>query len=148
MIKLRTMTQDDVPEVVAIENLNCPAPWSEKIFRDCIKVGYNCWVFVRGKKIIGFGLLSVHVNEAHVLNVSIHPKFQRQGLGLRIMRYLIRKSKEMKAEIVYLEVRESNRGARKLYENLKFVEIGVRKSYYELPPDGREDAIIFVLNLN
>ena len=147
MINIRKMTQDDAPAVFAIEELVCVAPWTEKIFRDCVAVGYYCWVFVESDNVIGYGLFSEAAKEAHVLNIAIHPNWQRQGLGLRMMKHIIQEAKNVGADSMYLEVRASNQGAIALYRDLKFTEIGIRKDYYKTE-ESREDAIVFVLSLN
>jgi [ribosomal protein S18]-alanine N-acetyltransferase len=147
MIILRKMQQEDVEGVMAIENVVCEFPWTASIFSDCIKVGYNCWVLDHEGVVAGYGLLSVSAGESHILNICIKPEFQRQRLGMRMMQHLIKQSRFLKADSVYLEVRVSNHGAYDLYQKLGFVRSGERKDYYP-HKDGREDAIVMTLMLN
>ncbi len=143
MIILRAMRQDDIEGVMAIESAVCEFPWTYSIFSDCIKVGYSCWVLEDEDEheIVGFGLLSMAANEAHILNVCIKPNRQRQGLGTRMMKHLVETARNLQAISVYLEVRVSNNGAYELYQKLGFTVIGHRKDYYPAT-NGREDASV------
>ncbi len=144
MITLRRMLERDVEEVTQIEGSVVEFPWSYGIFRDCIKVGYDCWVFEDQDEIIGYGLLSIGAGEAHILNICIRPDRQRNGLGTRMMKHLMQRADELKAQSVYLEVRASNKGAFDLYQDIGFSVIGRRKDYYP-HKNGREDAIVLEL---
>jgi ribosomal-protein-alanine acetyltransferase len=78
-----------------------------------------------------------------VLNVAVHPRYRRRGIGAVLMAEALREARERAAEAVTLEVRRSNLGARRLYASLAFEEVGVRRNYY-----GRgEDALIMRLAL-
>ena len=138
---LRSMTPADVEEVMAIEKAIYPYPWTRGIFFDCIRVGYQCRIFQRDGKIKAYAVLSIGVEEAHILTVCVHPDSQRQGLGRMMMEHMIELAKEGGAKIILLEVRPSNEGAIRLYQELKFNEVGVRPDYYPAD-DGREDALI------
>ncbi len=146
MIIIRAMEQGDVDQVMVIERAVVEFPWTPSIYSDCIKVGYSCWVLEDNKEILGYGLLSMAANEAHILNLCIKPSRQRQGLGLRMMKYLIEEAKKLNARSVYLEVRVSNLGALELYKHLGFLQIGRRQGYYPAK-DGREDALVLELSL-
>ena len=144
MTIIRAMEQRDIDGVMAIETVVCDFPWTYSIFSDCIKVGYSCWVVEDEGEIVGYGLLSVAANEAHILNLCIKPEKQRQGLGRRMMEHLIEQAKKLMTHSVYLEVRVSNHGAFDLYQKLGFSVIGHRKDYYP-HMDGREDALVLEL---
>jgi ribosomal-protein-alanine N-acetyltransferase len=144
-MRLRTMTYADLPAVLAIERKNYQFPWDEDIFIDCFKVGYGCWVCEENGKILGYCILTLGVGEAHVLNISVSPDEQNQGIGRRMMESLIDIAKG-EAETMFLEVRPSNPGAIALYTKLGFNEIGIRKGYYPAE-NGREDAIMLALEL-
>jgi ribosomal-protein-alanine N-acetyltransferase len=146
MINVRPMQEEDVEDVMAIENVVCEFPWTADIFRDCIKVGYSCWVIEENQLICGYALLSVSAGEGHVLNICIDPVHQRKGLGMRLMKHLIEQARILKADTVYLEVRVSNTGAFDLYRKLGFIVIGHRKEYYPAKA-GREDAIVLAISL-
>lgn len=145
LLRFRTMTYGDLPAVLDIERKNYQFPWDEDIFIDCFKVGYGCWVCEENGKILGYSILTLGVGEAHVLNISVAPNEQGQGIGRKMMENLIEVAKG-EAETMFLEVRPSNPGAIALYSKLGFNEIGTRKGYYPAE-NGREDAIMFALEL-
>jgi len=143
----RKMTFTDIPEVISIEKQVYTHPWTEGIFNDCIRVGYNCWVYVEHNQLLAYGLVSIAANEAHILNLCVDPDRQGQGLGKRMLYKLMQLSEERLSDSIFLEVRESNRVAQKLYEQEGFNRIGLRKDYY--PGDeGREDAFVYAKALN
>ena len=83
-LHMRPMEEGDLAAVLAVERAGYPYPWTEGNFRDCLRAGYCCWVLEHGGAIIGHGVLSVAVGEAHVLNVCVHPDWQGKGLGRRV----------------------------------------------------------------
>ncbi|HVH33254.1 MAG TPA: ribosomal protein S18-alanine N-acetyltransferase [Tahibacter sp.] len=146
MPEMRPLRLEEVVEVAAVEARAYEFPWSEGIFRDCLRAGYNCWVLVREQAIIGYGVLSVAAGEAHVLNVCVAPEVQGEGHGRRLMRRLMDLARWHGAERIFLEVRPSNPRAMQLYHTLGFNEIGRRPNYYPAK-NGREDAIVMALEL-
>jgi ribosomal-protein-alanine N-acetyltransferase len=145
LIRVRKMTVSDLPEVLAIERKNYQFPWEEDIFKDCLKAGYSCWVCEELDKVLGYGLLSIAVGEAHILNISVDPAEQNQGIGRKLLENLIAVATG-RAETIFLEVRPSNTVAIALYKNVGFNEIGIRKGYYPAE-NGREDALMLALQL-
>jgi ribosomal-protein-alanine N-acetyltransferase len=145
LLRIRTMTHADLAAVMDIERKNYTFPWDEDIFKDCFKAGYRCWVCESQNKIVGYSLLSLAVEEAHILNLSVAPTEQGQGIGRKMMENAIAYSRG-RAETIFLEVRPSNTAAIALYEDLGFNEIGIRKGYYPAE-NGREDAIMLALQL-
>lgn len=131
-----------LPQVLEIERRAYPFPWSEGIFRDCLKAGYSGWVLTEEPGlVIGYALMSMAVDEAHVLNLCIDPSYQQQGLGRMLLEHMIRLARAANATIVLLEVRKSNKGAIHLYESQGFQRLGLRKGYYPAA-EGREDALV------
>lgn len=135
------MTQGDIPTVLKNEKRAYSHPWNEGIFVDCVKSGYECWLFVREGRNIGHSILSVAAGESHLLNVCIHPDFHGRGYGRALVEYMVDRARAGGARMVFLEVRASNTAAYGLYEALGFNEVGRRRDYY---PDfsGREDALV------
>ena len=143
---IREMTTDDLGRVIDVEVAAYEHPWTLGIFRDCIRVGYSCWVYEHDDAVIGYGIVMLSGAEAHVLNLCVHPEFQCRGVGRLMLNHLTQTSRESGADTIMLEVRQSNIIAIQLYLSMDFHQLGVRKGYY---PDhnGREDAIILAKSL-
>lgn len=145
-ISYRTMSCEDLPAVMAVELRAYPFPWTEGIFINCLHSGYMMHVAMLGHEIVGYGVLSAAAGEAHVLNLCVDPHRQQMGIGTRLLDILLEHASRQGAEMVFLEVRESNDKARRRYEAAGFVEIGVRRGYYPARY-GREDAIVLARQL-
>ncbi len=143
---LRPMVDTDLWAVVEIERDAYSFPWSEGIFRDCLRVGYCCWVLEYLDVVEGYGIMSVGVGESHILNLCIHPRVHGKGLGRDLLEHLMNVAKEHHAQTIMLEVRPSNPSAIRLYQSMGFNEVGVRRSYYP-SHTGREDALILAKEL-
>ena len=145
-VVIRPMTEMDVVGVVALERGSYQFPWSEGIFRDCLRVGYICRVVMSGNRLIGYGVMSVGAGEAHVLNLCIDMAFRCQGIGRRLLDYLIDRGAVAGMSEAFLEVRPSNTAAIRLYLSLGFDQVGMRRGYYQAV-GGREDAAVLKLAL-
>ncbi len=145
-IVFRPMSELDLEQVIAIEEAVYEFPWSIGIFQDCLSAGYCCWLMEQGECVSGYGVMSVLADEAHILNLCIKPDLQNNGLGKEMLDYLIDLAKGHYADVMFLEVRPSNRQALKIYEKLGFDEVGSRKDYYPAK-FGREDALILAKQL-
>ena len=138
---IRPMHDLDVPVVVAIERAAYQFPWSEGIFRDCLRVGYVCRVVEMGGELVGYGIMSVGAGEAHVLNVCIRDDHRGRGLARKILLYLLDRARIAGMCEAFLEVRPSNTAAARLYHSLGFEQVGIRRGYYQAT-GGREDAAV------
>lgn len=146
ILRIRSMKASDLSAVLAIERQVYNFPWSEGIFRDCFTAGYSCWVCEDLEKVVSYSILSIAAGEAHIMNISVDPKEQKQGIGGKMIKHLIKVARQGKAQSIFLEVRPSNAAAIALYEKMGFNQIGVRKNYYP-GPEGREDALMLALEL-
>lgn len=146
LLQIRPMAEVDLAAVMEVELRAFPHPWSEGNFRDCLGAGYECRVLAREERIIGYGVLSLAVDEAHILTLCIDPELQGKGLGRRLLERLLNMAKQQHADTAFLEVRASNRVALGLYRAVGFNEVGVRRGYYPAG-NGREDAIVLALAL-
>jgi [ribosomal protein S18]-alanine N-acetyltransferase len=140
-IQYRAMRDTDLDAVMAIENVIYTHPWTRGNFADSLTAGNHCWVLELNGVMAGYAVLSTAAGEAHLLNLSIAAAWQRRGLGRIFLRYLIDYIVKNNISAVFLEVRESNAGARALYAQAGFREIGIRRGYYPAY-NGREDAIV------
>jgi [ribosomal protein S18]-alanine N-acetyltransferase len=145
-VRLRVMREEDLDEVMRIEQRAYPFPWTRGIFRDCLRAGYPAWVLDDAGAILGYGVLSIAADEAHVLNLCTAPENQGQGHGRRLLRTLVQQARGRGARRLFLEVRPSNPHAMALYHAEGFNEIGRRPRYYPAH-HGREDAIVMAMEL-
>lgn len=143
---LRPMCEADLVQVIEVEEASYEFPWTLGIFRDCMRVGYDCYVYDGPSGPIGHGVMSVAAGECHLLNICVHPDWQRRGLGRQLVEFLLEIARQKNVRTAILEVRTSNTAAHRLYTNLGFNEVGVRQNYYPAR-EGREDAIILALEL-
>lgn len=141
-MQFRPMRKSDLKAVVTIEEQSYPFPWSLGIFKNCLKVGYSCWVGEAEGEVVAYGILSIGVGEAHVMNVCVSPRCQGQGYGREMMLHLMEVARNHRADMMLLEVRPSNKVAVHLYRKLGFNEIGTRKGYYPAGANKREDALV------
>lgn len=146
VVRFRQMNLSDVPSVMVVERDSYPFPWSEGIFRDCVRVGYFCRVVEFRGTVYGYGIMSFGAGEAHILNICIHRVMREQGVGRKLLEFLLDHARKAGMLDAFLEVRPSNPVAIHLYESMGFKRVGVRKAYYQASP-GREDAWIYKLPL-
>jgi ribosomal-protein-alanine N-acetyltransferase len=140
------MRASDLAEVARLEKSLYEFPWSLGNFRDSVTAGYDCWVAAHGEAVIGYAILMVALDEAHLLNFAVAAEWQNQGIGRAFLGHMVQVAREAGAQIVYLEVRPSNFAARHLYRKLGFQQIAIRPEYYPAL-HGREDALFLGLTL-
>jgi ribosomal-protein-alanine N-acetyltransferase len=145
-IAIRPMQERDVPAVVALEHEAYLFPWSEAIFRDCLRVGYLCRVIDLQGMVVGYGIMSTGAGEAHVLNICVRTDMRCRGIGRRMLEFLLDRGYEAGMLEAYLEVRPSNVAAIRLYQAAGFEQVGIRRGYYQAV-GGREDAVVLKLDL-
>nr|WP_216110693.1 ribosomal protein S18-alanine N-acetyltransferase [Aquisalimonas asiatica] len=145
--EMRRMREHDVPEVLAIERSAYAFPWTAAVFRDCLRVGYGCWVLLNEGRVSGYLVMSVVAGEGHVLNLCVDPACHGRGFGRQLLESGIEHARRLGAETVFLEVRPSNRRAVDLYYRNGFCEVGVRPQYYPVAGGRREDALILARDL-
>ena len=143
----RRMTLADIKWVMKVEREVYQFPWTDKIFTDCIRVGYYCWLALQQQNIVGHAVISVTSGESHMLNLSIAREHQRKGYGRQFIEFLIDEARERNAQTMLLEVRPSNTAAINCYNSAGFNEIGCRKDYYPAS-EGREDALLFARQIS
>ena len=146
ILNFRPMEEEDLAAVLAIEQAAYEFPWTRTIFRDCLRVGYSCWVLERDGLIDAYGVMSVAAGESHILNLCVFPGSQGLGYGTIILDFLLDEAQKLNADTAFLEVRPTNQIARRLYDQSGFNEVGIRRNYYTAKY-GREDAIIMARSL-
>ena len=140
--------RSDLPEILAIEKSSFPAPWSIRLFAQELEAKTSRLLVVRrvldtGPQLVGYVCWSFVVGEIHLLNLAVHPEGRRSGIGKRLLERVIDAARAGRAEVVYLEMRETNLVAARLYSSAGFVQVGCRRNYY-----GRgENAVVMALHL-
>jgi [ribosomal protein S18]-alanine N-acetyltransferase len=140
-VVIRAMRGMDVSDVVAIERSSYQFPWSEGIFRDCLRVGYVCRVVTVARQVMAYGVMSFGAGEAHILNLCVSEMYRCRGVGRRLLGSLIERAAVAGMADAFLEVRPSNTAAIRLYLALGFEQVGMRRGYYQAT-NGREDAAV------
>ncbi|MEW6097440.1 MAG: ribosomal protein S18-alanine N-acetyltransferase [bacterium] len=143
-ITILPMKEEDINQVLEIENLSFLDPWTKRMYLSEIRERNDSY-FITAKledRIIGYGGFWLVVDEAHLVNLAVHPDFRCQGIGTQIMQYLLNLAKQLGAKRATLEVRASNVIAQKFYANFGFTTIALRKKYYS---DTKEDAAVMWL---
>jgi ribosomal-protein-alanine N-acetyltransferase len=144
--QFRSMELDDLEAVMRIEPSIYPYPWTLGNFSDSLNSGYSAWVLMLDEHIIGYSLMMMVLDEAHLLNLSIAKGYQKQGLGRHLLEYMVNTAKNNQMANMFLEVRLSNISAIALYEKMGFNEMAIRRGYYPAAV-GREDAVLMGLAL-
>lgn len=140
-IEMLPMNASDLDDVLAIENTVYPFPWTRGNFADSLAAGYSAWVCRIGGELVGYAVIMMVLDEAHLLNISVDQSRHGMGFGARLLRHAMSVARTLGARMLLLEVRPSNERALQLYKHFGFVRIGVRKAYYPAH-DGREDALV------
>lgn len=145
--RLAPMQASHLQQVMAIELRAYPFPWTEGIFKDCLRSGYSAWVLNDASgNVRGYAVMTMAVGEAHVLNLCVDPDVQQQGLGRMLLGHLMTLARAANCTAVLLEVRRSNKAALRLYHSMEFESVGIRKGYYPAH-GGREDACVLCHNI-
>ena len=144
--QFRPMQMDDLDTIMAIEPQIYPYPWTRGNFSDSLSSGYSAWVLMLNDQIIGYSLMMLVLDEAHLLNLSVAKPYQEQGLGRVLLEHMVSIARKNQMANMFLEVRPSNISAIALYENMGFNEMAVRRGYYPAA-NSREDAVLMGLAL-
>jgi [ribosomal protein S18]-alanine N-acetyltransferase len=139
----------DFDDVLEIENLVFPYPWTKGNFADSLHSGYAMFGLRSSLdgELIAYAVVMPVVDELHLLNVAVHAAQQGQGYGRWMLDQLCDYAHDQGHTSLLLEVRVSNSAAIKLYSRYGFAEIGRRKSYYPAANGTREDAVVMRLPL-
>lgn len=145
-VHVRHMLAKDIDDVVVIESHSFLAPWSREAFEAEImtnKLARYLVVQTEGIVVAYAGMWMI-LDEAHVTNVAVLPKYRGQGIGKRLMGSLILYAQQQGAERMTLEVRASNEIAQNMYRQFGFTAKGIRPHYYT---ESNEDALIMWLDI-
>ncbi len=134
----RSMTADDLDAVLAIEEATFPTPWSRAMLEGELAATGRSYLVVEGPDgLIAYGGVMVAGAEGHVMTLATVPAHRGRGHARRLLVRLLRDAIALGAERLLLEVRPSNRAARRLYSRFGFAPVGIRPRYYR-----DEDALV------
>lgn len=142
MIKIREMQLDDLEQVMTIEEVNFSVPWTETgFFTFLLREDTLFLVAEEGEKILGYcGVVTVQ-DEGDITNVAVEKNSQNQGIGKKLLEEMFQRTQKAGVCRLFLEVRAGNAAALHLYEKMGFVQMGIRKNYYEQPV---EDGVVMM----
>jgi len=142
---IRKAAKSDIAAIIEIEKSLFSDPWDKQLFEDAIeKENKYFFVVVEAGKLAGYIIFEKVLDEGHISNLAIAKEYQKRGIGSKLVSYVLDLARQKKLKEIFLEVRESNEAAKKLYSKFGFKEVGRRKGYYSKV---NEDALIFRLGL-
>ncbi len=167
MLSLRLMHRADAPAITLIDRMSNALPWSlQSYLREGEKPHSRVWVACQRtekpvhyenpldgappsftaaadtKALVGFAVIWLILDEAHVANIAVHPAFRQRGIGRRLLIHALNDARAQGMTSALLEVRAGNQAALALYRHLGFEIVGRRKHYYR---DNHEDALLMTL---
>lgn len=145
VLSLRLLTQEDIVSVMTLEQSAHSHPWRQSSFEDCLSGRQKCWLAENKNQLVGYVVVTHGGGDAELLNIAVSPKFQRKGVGSCLLQHAI-ETVRGHADMLFLEVRVSNRKAIELYSKESFFEVGHRKNYYPTL-NGSEDALLMAAQL-
>ena len=149
IIIIRKFHEQDLEQILQIENQVAIEPWDKSIFISCSKI-YYVIVAVIKDVVVGYSVIAIYhaINESNILNLAVDPLWHRRGIGSRLMQYLINlcnNNFNNNPNKLFLEVHTHNISAINLYRKFNFIEIYIRKNYYNTK-NGRQDAVVMINN--
>jgi ribosomal-protein-alanine N-acetyltransferase len=141
-LMMSPMRVEDLEEVLDIEALSFPTPWSRNAFLYELLENERAVYYIAKnsfQKVIGYIGMWIVFDEGHITNLAVHPSYRHQGVAKFLLYNFIKAAREKKVKHLTLEVRRSNLIAQELYQKMGFVHMGVRRKYYL---DNNEDALI------
>jgi [ribosomal protein S18]-alanine N-acetyltransferase len=114
-------------------------PWPERDLGDCVRTGVPFFVADQDGAVIGYVIARLVLDEGEILTLGVTPLRQGRGIGRALVHAMLAHLRRAGVTKVFLEVRESNTVARRLYAALGFADVGRRRAYYRFPT---EDAVV------
>lgn len=146
-VQLLHLSESDLESVVAVEQTAYSHPWTLGNFRDALRTGYAAFKLEAGEHLVGYMVAMQVIDEVHLLNITVAPAFQKQGWAQALLQYLKLWSLQQGAHCLWLEVRQSNERALKLYQAFGFEQVGLRKDYYPASRTTRESAVVMRMTI-
>jgi ribosomal-protein-alanine N-acetyltransferase len=139
-LELRPLSLRDLGAIETIERASYPTPWSRSMFAsELAKPSSICIGAFRDGVLAGYMIISRYVDAWHIMNIAVAAEERRRGVATLLLERMFEVTAGQERRGYTLEVRVSNKGAIKLYEQIGFRQRGIRRGYYT---DNREDAMI------
>jgi len=137
---IRRAAKSDIPEIIGIEKASFSSPWDEQLFLDAL-ASKDKYLFTAEEdgNIAGYIVLEKVVDEGHITNLAVGGKYRKKGIASALLKAALDLARENGIKEIFLEVRESNEAAKRLYSIFGFKQLGKRKGYYQ---GTNEDALI------
>ncbi|WP_439238623.1 ribosomal protein S18-alanine N-acetyltransferase [Lonepinella sp. BR2919] len=146
-IQIEFIVPQDFDRLFTIEQEAHLIPWSLGTLTNNQGERYHNLKILLNHQIVGFAISQIVLDEATLFNIAIEPKFQGKKLGSILLNHLLQQLQQKGIKTLWLEVRESNQKAQKLYEQCGFNTVCVRKNYYPTLDGKRENAIVMAAYL-
>lgn len=128
----RAMADNDVERVAKLDTLIAASFWTPGMFQEEINLGSYCQILEKKSgSLVGYLAARLQLDEWHLLTLGVEPMFRRQGWARQLIQGLIHKAQTEKSRSVMLEVRPSNTAAVKLYQDIGFNFLYIRRGYYK-----------------
>ena len=146
-ITIDLMKKEDIDQVLAIEQASFSMPWSRNLFLSEFRSPRVSSLLVAladapVRTVAGYIVCWLVADEIHILNLAVERAFRRQGIARKLVLAALKRGHGKGAKRAFLEVRASNAAAQKLYSQLGFTGISMRRDYYDEPI---EDAVVMTL---
>ena len=147
-ITIDLMRKEDIDQVLAIEQASFSMPWSRNLFLSEFRSPLVSTLLVALaddpllRNVIGYMVFWLVADEMHILNLATAPEQRRRGVAKKLVLAALKRARQKGAARAFLEVRASNTTAQKLYADLGFTGMSMRREYYDSPI---EDAVVMVL---
>lgn len=143
--KIHLVKETDIEEIAKIEKQLFSEPWSEESFLEALHREDNIFlVACCDEEIVGYALLYGMLDEGEIPTIATHPMHQKQGIATELLVSLQKECREKGIERIFLEVREGNLAAQRLYHKCGFEVVGKRKQFYRFPT---EDALVMACQI-
>lgn len=147
-MSIREMQPADLDKVMQVELAAHSHPWTRSLMEKSLAGKHECWVIEAYDGVVGHAVISAAGGQSDLLTIAISPDQQGKGLGRNLLDHIEQRAEALGADTLFLEVRESNKSAIRLYESAGFNELGRRNNYYPAANGGKEDALMMALPLS
>jgi len=146
-IRFESLFAEQLDQVLRVEQRAYDHPWSRTNFLDALHAGYQAQMLMEQDTMLGYFVAMKGVDEVHLLNITVAPEHQGQGLARTMLDALALWGRGQGAQWIWLEVRMGNQRAMRVYEAYGFRRMGQRKDYYPAGGNLREDALVMSFRL-